>query len=239
MFRKVLESAWTRHAVFSAQLYCWAMLFTDYVGGFTFCFGPSMLPTVNTRGDIFLTERISIYTKKLKRGDVVLAISPRNPDIIVCKRIIALGGDRVCSNQDEYPRKFITVPRNHVFLQGDNLDQSTDSRDYGPVSLGLVRQKLLARIWPLTQIGLVRSHYDPDRFPAEHAPQPPVHEWERQLSAPQHQGQGQGQQEQTQEQLQVSQPVQQQPQEDPQSQNLLPPQPSQATELVTSGQRGE
>lgn len=44
--------------------------------------------------------------------------------------------------------QYVTVPLGHVWLAGDNLANSTDSRHYGPVPLGMVRGKVLARAWP-------------------------------------------------------------------------------------------
>ncbi|PWZ03377.1 LexA/Signal peptidase [Testicularia cyperi] len=44
--------------------------------------------------------------------------------------------------------QYITIPRGHVWLAGDNMANSTDSRHYGPVPLGLIRGKAVARIWP-------------------------------------------------------------------------------------------
>lgn len=43
---------------------------------------------------------------------------------------------------------FIRVPRGYVWVVGDNLSNSTDSRKYGPVPLGLIRGKIVARLWP-------------------------------------------------------------------------------------------
>jgi len=41
---------------------------------------------------------------------------------------------------------FIKVPKDHVWLQGDNIYDSIDSRDYGPVPIkdisGVVRLKV-------------------------------------------------------------------------------------------------
>jgi len=41
---------------------------------------------------------------------------------------------------------FIRVPRGYVWVVGDNLSNSTDSRRYGPVPLGLIRGKIIARV---------------------------------------------------------------------------------------------
>ncbi|CAD6896163.1 unnamed protein product [Tilletia controversa] len=43
---------------------------------------------------------------------------------------------------------YVTVPKGHVFLCGDNLACSIDSRDYGPVPLALVKGRVVARIKP-------------------------------------------------------------------------------------------
>lgn len=50
------------------------------------------------------------------------------------------------NQQAEEEIKHITIPQGHVFLCGDNLANSTDSRHYGPVPLGLVRGKVIARV---------------------------------------------------------------------------------------------
>lgn len=40
------------------------------------------------------------------------------------------------------------MPEGHCWLAGDNINMSRDSREYGPVPLGLIRAKAIARIWP-------------------------------------------------------------------------------------------
>jgi hypothetical protein len=42
----------------------------------------------------------------------------------------------------------LTVPPGHVWVQGDNLAVSRDSREYGPVPLGTVRGRVLCTVWP-------------------------------------------------------------------------------------------
>lgn len=60
---------------------------------------------------------------------------------------------RTVSNRDLAQRTFnsanITVPRGHVWLEGDNYQASADSRIYGPVPLGLVSSRVVCRLWPL------------------------------------------------------------------------------------------
>lgn len=38
------------------------------------------------------------------------------------------------------------VPQGHVWIQGDNLLHSLDSRAYGPVPLGLVRGRVMCQV---------------------------------------------------------------------------------------------
>lgn len=41
---------------------------------------------------------------------------------------------------------YIKVPKGHVWLVGDNLSNSTDSRTYGPVPIGIIKGKVLCRV---------------------------------------------------------------------------------------------
>jgi inner membrane protease subunit 1 len=53
------------------------------------------------------------------------------------------------------------VPEGHVFLAGDNLPWSRDSRNYGPVPMGLINGKIVARVWPLSKMEWVRNPLQP------------------------------------------------------------------------------
>eukprot|EP00051_Salpingoeca_urceolata_P023024 m.386265 g.386265 ORF g.386265 m.386265 type:complete len:193 (-) comp20053_c0_seq6:131-709(-) len=130
---------------------CGVHVFNEYVGSMTQCFGPSMMPTINPRGDVIVTEALSPRLGLLQRGDVVVSRSPRDADMAVCKRVVALEGDRVCTNPTSWPPKYKTVPRNHVWLQGDNLSNSIDSRSYGAVPQPLIMGRAIAKVWPLNE----------------------------------------------------------------------------------------
>ena len=43
------------------------------------------------------------------------------------------------------------VPEGHCWLAGDNLPDSRDSRDYGPLPLALIKGKVIARVLPFRQ----------------------------------------------------------------------------------------
>uniref|UniRef100_A0A1Q3F9C4 Mitochondrial inner membrane protease subunit n=1 Tax=Culex tarsalis TaxID=7177 RepID=A0A1Q3F9C4_CULTA len=51
----------------------------------------------------------------------------------------------------EIRTSIVTVPRGHLWIEGDNVQNSSDSRNYGPVPIGLVKSKAICRIWPVTQ----------------------------------------------------------------------------------------
>ena len=69
------------------------------------------------------------------------------------------GGERVQINPgtDEMP-KYTVVPRGHVWLQGDNLPNSTDSRAYGPIPAGLIIARVIARVSACTMHIRARAH---------------------------------------------------------------------------------
>ena len=115
-----------------------------------------MEPTLD-REKCYLLVRVGLlfYPFALRRGDVVLSRNPRNADDQdVVKRIIGLEGDEVV----QHPRGWIsksphllstqTVRRGHVWLQGDNMNESCDSRTYGQVDSAKVYGKVVWQIYP-------------------------------------------------------------------------------------------
>ena len=58
----------------------------------------------------------------------------------------------------------LKVPPGHVYLVGDNLPWSRDSRTFGPVPLGLVNGKVVARVWPLSKMEWVKNTLQPMSF---------------------------------------------------------------------------
>ena len=135
--------------------------------------GPSMLPTFALSGEVFLVEAVSRYTLlaspatgewsvasllagvlgrlfSVSCGDVVLCSNPLRLEHSIAKRVIGLPGDVVRASLHE-PMSETCVPAGHVWLQGDCLEASRDSREYGAVPLELVRGKVVAKVWPLSR----------------------------------------------------------------------------------------
>ncbi|XP_053681044.1 uncharacterized protein LOC128731913 [Anopheles nili] len=57
-------------------------------------------------------------------------------------------------DQPEPRTSIVTVPRGHLWIEGDNVQNSSDSRNYGPVPIGLVKSRAVCRLWPLNEFKL-------------------------------------------------------------------------------------
>lgn len=149
-WKPIARELWER-SLLVAQFFCCLHVFTNHVAQIHQVIGPSMLPTLSATGDLLLLERLSTRFQKVKAGDIVMALSPENPRMTVCKRVLALEGDNVAispaPNSGEVA-KHVVVPKGHVWLQGDNTSNSTDSRHYGVVPYALLQGKVFLRIWP-------------------------------------------------------------------------------------------
>lgn len=118
--------------------------------------GPSMEPTIQNN-DVIIAEKLTSTFRKndYKRGDIVVVRSPLNPHNFICKRIAGLPGDSVRVNY--FPK---IVPRGHVWLLGDNKTNSTDSRDFGSLPMGLIIGRVIVRIWPPGRVYAFKSIED-------------------------------------------------------------------------------
>jgi inner membrane protease subunit 1 len=154
MFLRMLTKAATSVLKFCVA----AHIVTEYGAEVTMTVGPSMMPTLSMAGDTLLIDRtlnLPDWVKNIagldvepKVGDIVVAKSPTDSTQTVCKRVIALSGQKTPSGK--------TVPPGRVWLEGDNKLNSTDSRDYGAVPLALIEGKVICRIWPPSKAGLLQ-----------------------------------------------------------------------------------
>ncbi|EFJ51243.1 hypothetical protein VOLCADRAFT_87856 [Volvox carteri f. nagariensis] len=78
-------------------------------------------------------------------GDIVICARPVDPAESIIKRVVALEGDEVVLYPDRESSEVrrVKVPPGHVWIQGDNLTQSLDSRQYGAVPRAMVRGRVI------------------------------------------------------------------------------------------------
>ncbi|KAJ7102208.1 peptidase S24/S26A/S26B/S26C, partial [Mycena belliarum] len=126
-------------------------LVLSYVGSISTMAGPSMLPTLANSGELIIENRWTTRFNpgSLRRGDLITLYSPLDRTRIICKRVIGFPGDIICvdpTGQYAPSTEHVVVPRGHIWIIGDNAAYSRDSRLYGPVSMGLIRGKLYAKV---------------------------------------------------------------------------------------------
>ena len=122
-----------------------------------------------------LLRKIIIPVKNPKRGDIIVFIFPKDRSKDFIKRVIGVGGDKIeiknkkiFINDKPYNDTFgiysdnvilpaaietrdnygpVTVPKNSLFVMGDNRDKSMDSRFWGFVDLKDVEGKAFIIYW--------------------------------------------------------------------------------------------
>ncbi|ANB13037.1 Imp2p [Sugiyamaella lignohabitans] len=129
------------------------------VAYFTWVEGGSMKPSLNPDSSLHWRDLVFLWKFRqkepgaLKVGDVVVLRSPEQPDKILVKRILGVGGDKVLRRGDgPYPRPTCHVPTNHLWVEGDNI-HSIDSNNFGPVSVGLVIGRATRILFPPSRFG--------------------------------------------------------------------------------------
>lgn len=134
-----------------------------------------MQPTLHSK-NILLTERITTRFHNPRRGDIIIAVSPTDPKQFICKRIVGIPGDRIVLKNNTTPietdiNALVTtvtnkkqkinefqgeyVPRGYIWIEGDNSENSSDSRYYGPIPLGLVKSRVVCRLWPIKEMRML------------------------------------------------------------------------------------
>ncbi|CEJ58697.1 hypothetical protein PMG11_07345 [Penicillium brasilianum] len=155
-----------RLALNGAGVFCTCTLVWEHLVTIQSSEGPSMYPTFNPRGDWLLISRRYANGKDIQVGDVVRFNHPNILGAHAAKRVLGLPGDFVCRDPPYSAGAgtqpdMIQVPEGHVFLIGDNLPWSRDSRNFGPLPLGLINGKVVARVWPPSKIEWVRNTMQP------------------------------------------------------------------------------
>lgn len=131
----------------------------------------SMLPTIQLNDQI-LCEKVGCRFGDVNVGDVICFNSDYSGGFVLVKRVIATGGQtvdlrdgRVYVDGEEskyghgesnqlgsdvtYP---ITLGADELWVMGDNREESSDSRVFGPINRSSVIGRVFMRVWPPSMI---------------------------------------------------------------------------------------
>lgn len=106
-----------------------------------------MQPTLQSN-NILLCNKIAQRLNKINRNDIVIAVHPTSPQSLICKRVIAMEGDMILTTDtsdeaiEKNETKTIIIKRGSCWIEGDNRKNSTDSRNYGQIPVGLIKSKV-------------------------------------------------------------------------------------------------
>ncbi len=126
--------------------------------------GFSMQPTLED-GEFVLVSKLNYRFGDVERGDIVVFHFPMDPEQELIKRVIGLPGDTinvqngtVLVNRQALNEPYIaaapaysgewTVPEGHLFVLGDNRNDSSDSHSWGYLPFEKVVGKALVIYWP-------------------------------------------------------------------------------------------
>lgn len=149
-----------------------ALLLIFFVAQAHIVHGHSMEPNIHTN-ERLIAEKLSYRFDLPQRGDVVI-ISREGGQERLIKRVVGLPGETVEIRQSQlyingrlFPEPYlstathqddfaaITVPPNHVFVLGDNRNNSNDSRYFGSVAVDQITGRAWLAYWPFSNIGLI------------------------------------------------------------------------------------
>jgi signal peptidase I len=128
-----------------------------------------------------ISEKVSLKSTDIKRGEVVVFRDPQTPQIHLIKRVVGIPGDNfkikegnVYINNTVLEEPYLAentqtlegpvfeegvdyfVPDNKYILLGDNRGESMDSRTFGYVAKELIESRPVLVVYPLMDIRFLR-----------------------------------------------------------------------------------
>ena len=138
----------------TAHLYSGLMLSEKYTCRFIGVTGPSMYPTLDSRDNLVMLDCFTVqFLRNPAKGEVIMAQNPFKPGYTVIKRVLYMEGEMAKFYSDKHKDYIeVEVPKGHIWVEGDNKDNSNDSRHFGPISLALVEGIVRYRVFPFNKI---------------------------------------------------------------------------------------
>lgn len=90
-------------------------------------------------------QHADLYGKNMNFG--ILPYSNNTQEMVEDDVYYARYGKQA-DNTSEEEKQLISVPKGHIWLEGDNPLYSIDSRHYGPIPIKFVRGRVVARLFP-------------------------------------------------------------------------------------------
>ena len=137
-----------------------------------------------SRGDIV------VFHPGTRDGSCDVESDGANGDVPFIKRVVGVPGDRlefidggVVVNGADLDEPYVKgtttpqeqsewlIPAGRLFVMGDNRNNSSDSRGFGPVCVRDVIGRAWLRYWPLNELGILQTPTYPD-VPAAPSPTP-------------------------------------------------------------------
>lgn len=135
--------------------------------------GSSMEPTLQS-GEFIVVNRLAYKFGEPELSDVVVFHFPGDPGLEYIKRVVGLPGDSirimdgtVFVNDQPLNEPYIAaqpryngswnVPEDHIFVLGDNRNNSSDSHNWGAVPMENVIGEAFFVYWPPTDWGRVTT----------------------------------------------------------------------------------
>ena len=153
----------------------------------------SMLNTIED-GQYVLVDKLTPHFDGYHRGDIIVFTPPSNAEVEsgkpYIKRIVGVAGDTVAIHDGQVfvngtslaePYLYSVdgtaqptiahgvdsweVPTGDLFVMGDHRERSSDSRDFGPITISSVVGRAWLRYWPLAVFGVLPAAPHPELSP--------------------------------------------------------------------------
>lgn len=136
--------------------------------------GSSMEPNFQTGDRVFVNKMLYRWFSEPQRGDIVVHRFPLDPSQDFIKRVVALPGEnweikggKFFVEGKEIRENYIkeemlmdhemaVVPEKACLTMGDNRNNSSDGRAWGPVEYQLIKGRVEFRFWPPWKLSLTK-----------------------------------------------------------------------------------